>query len=154
VGRQESNAGGPCRPLPIALPKTVAVIGNGHLPTLTKDLIVTYSTVRGGFRTPRAFLVEHRPLGWLKSQNARRGESPAKGVPAPGMAKPGDLELGQHERDYGAWLKGQRRQRHLALPIGEDLLKEAREAEIVAQLDDEIVARLHRWLISRGLKPA
>ena len=35
----------------------------------------------------------------------------------------------------------------------EDLLKEAREAEIVAQLDDEIVARLHRWLISRGLKP-
>ena len=35
----------------------------------------------------------------------------------------------------------------------EDLLKEAREAEIVAQLDDEIVARLQRWLISRGLKP-
>jgi hypothetical protein len=34
----------------------------------------------------------------------------------------------------------------------EDLLKEAREAEIVAQLDDEIVARLHRWLTSRGLK--
>ena len=58
-----------------------------------------------GFRTPRAFLVEHRPLGWPKSQNARRGESPAKGVPAPGLAKPGDLERGQHERDYGAWLK-------------------------------------------------
>ena len=35
----------------------------------------------------------------------------------------------------------------------EDLLKEAREAEIVAQLDDEIVARLHRWLTSQGLKP-
>ena len=35
----------------------------------------------------------------------------------------------------------------------EDLLKEAREAEIVTQLDDEIVARLYRWLISRGLKP-
>ena len=86
-------------------PKPEAVIGSRHLPTQTKDLIVTYSTVRGGFRTPRAFLVEHRPLGWLKSQNARRGESPAKGVPAPGLAKPGDLELGQHERDYGAWLK-------------------------------------------------
>ena len=26
------------------------------------------------------------------------------------------------------------------------------EAEIVAQLDDGIVARLHRWLTSRGLK--
>jgi hypothetical protein len=84
-------------------PKTGAVIGNGHLPTQTKDLIVTYSA--RGFRTPRAFLVEHRPLGWPKSQNARRGESPAKGVPAPGLAKSGDLELGQHERDYGAWLK-------------------------------------------------
>ena len=35
----------------------------------------------------------------------------------------------------------------------EDLLKEAREAEIVAQLDDEIVARVDRWLTSRGLKP-
>ena len=35
----------------------------------------------------------------------------------------------------------------------EDLLKEAREAEIVAQLDDEIVGRLYRWLISRDLKP-
>jgi hypothetical protein len=35
----------------------------------------------------------------------------------------------------------------------EDLLKEAREAEIVTQLDDEIVARLYRWLTSRGLKP-